>query len=78
MRALTLRIVTWTTVGGVVTAALSLGTLDHRRNGWLGGPSMASTSPAEPAQAGMAAFVRATAAATPARSGRLEARLALR
>lgn len=80
MRALTLRIVTWTTVGGVVTAALSLGTLDHRRNGWLGNPAMASnlTLPTEATQAGVVAFVHATAAASPASSAHLEARLPLR
>ena len=80
MRALTLRIFTWTTVGGVVTAALSLGSLDHSRHGWLGNPSMVSSVnlPTEPAQARVVAFVHATATAAPASSARLEARLPLR
>ena len=73
MRALTLRIVTWTTVGGAVTASLSLGSLDHSRHGWLGNPSMASTLslPTEPTQAGVVAFVSATAVAAPASSVQL-------
>ena len=82
MRALTLRIVTSAIVGGVVAAALSLGTLDHRRNGWLGNPSMASnlTLATQPTQAGVVAFVQATpaAAATPASSAHAQARLPLR
>jgi len=80
MRALTLQIVTWSTVGGVVIAALSLGTLDHSRNGWLGNKRMAAslTLPTEPEQAGVVAFVHATAAATPASSAHREARLPLR
>jgi hypothetical protein len=77
MRALTLRIVTWATVGGAVTASLSLGSLDHSRNGWLGNPPMTSnlSLPTEPTQAGVVAFVGATAVAAPASSAHLTARL---
>ena len=78
MHALTLRIVTWTTVGGAVTAALSLGTLDHSRHGWLGNSPMTLPLPAEPTQAGVVPFMRATAAAAPASAAHLVARLPLR
>jgi len=48
-----------------VTAALSLGTLDHSRHGWLGKPPMASTLTllTQPTQAGIVTFVHATATA---------------
>ena len=80
MRALTLRIVTWATVGGAVTAALSLGSLDHSRHGWLGNPRLPSTVTlsAEPTQAGVMTFVHAAPAAAPASSARMVARLPLR
>jgi len=80
MRAFTLRVITWTTVGGAVTAALSLGTLDHSRHGWLGNPPMASalTLLTEPTQAGIVTFVHATAPAAAASSAQVVARLPLR